>query len=398
MAGGVTKLGDALLDVWVYENPKEYVKGQHTWVYCHVTEEPQGTLLARIRDVDDNREEICVSVEKTETVPEQFVSSIGTKDGITINEKERERSYWQEQVACDFKPKMHFMHIESSSMCNLRCQYCVVSNNYNQIERSIISDEVLDAALASVRQMPEIRTIQVSGLGEPLLNPNFCKMLRRIHDETQVRSVWFFTNGMLLTKEVSDELAKIPLRMRIVFSIDGDTPEQNGIQRRGSVYSIVRENILYFLHQVRNRQKVTVQIHNLRLVKEDEPVYAPEFLLNDFGFVGIDCHRAFYFPELSRKQLDSQNILVHERPDKKICKRMFGQTTIRSNGDVVRCHWDSACSIVMGNVLKTPLKDIWYGKEYVELRKKMAPDVPIEELPEACRKCHAMNDGYLYKE
>lgn len=394
--GGVKRLGEAIVDVWAFGAMKGYRKDQHTWIFSKIVKEPHGSIVVKVWDKNGTCSKYDVKIEKIDTIPEQFTSTIGTKNGITVNEDEAE--FCEKQRACGMKPNIRLVHIESSSLCNLKCQYCVVSNNYNRIERGIISDKVLDAAIVSVNEMPEINTIQVSGLGEPLTNPEFCNMCWRIYKETHVRNVWFFSNGMLLTKEISEELAKIPLNFKIFFSIDGKTPEENGIQRRGSVYSIVKENILYFLKQIEGKKNFRVKIHNLIVTQEDDKIHTPEFLLNDFGFIGIDTHRAFYFPELSKEELHRQKIEIHQKPNKKVCKRMFGQATIRSNGDVIRCHWDSTCSVVMGNILDASLKKIWWGEKYVELRRKMMPEVPLEELPEACQKCHAMNEGYLYKD
>lgn len=152
------------------------------------------------------------------------------------------------------------------------------------------------------------------------------------------------------------------------------------------------------LKNIRNRLWFDVQIHNLNVQGRQENVLPPKFLLNDFGFLRIDSHRASYFPELSEEKLLADHILIYHNQHKQVCKRMFEQATIRSNGDVVRCHWDSTCSIVMGNILKTPFQQIWHGEHYRRLRMSMMPEAPFEQLPQACQKCHAMNDGFLYNQ
>lgn len=91
----------------------------------------------------------------------------------------------------------------------------------------MIGEDVLDRAIEVIQQTPTLKTVQISGLGEPLTNPNFCHILKRIEKETKIRRVWFFTNGMLLTPEISKRIAKSKLDVRIVVSIDGATPEEN---------------------------------------------------------------------------------------------------------------------------------------------------------------------------
>lgn len=393
-------LGTANLNVYVHQERKEFWPNQRNYVLQKVM--PLDTFPTMLRvEVYAGKKLVSImekAVDVTEETPEQFCSSIGTKNGITINDEKRTADLVQSVRDCDFKPPLKFLHIESSSACNLRCKYCVVGQNYQCIERSILSEEVLDRAIEIINQSPELKIVQISGLGEPLTNPNFCHILERIEKETKIRIVWFFTNGMLLTREVAKQISKSKLYLRIIISIDGATPEENDFYRKGSEYRVVRRNLMALLKNIRNRPWFDVQIHNLNIQGKEANILPPKFLLEDFGFLRIDSHRAFYFPELSEEKLRKAHISVYKNQHKHVCRRMFEQATIRSNGDVVRCHWDSTCSIVMGNVLKTPFEQIWHGENYRTLRKTMMPEVPFDQLPLACQKCHAMNDGYLYRQ
>lgn len=393
-------LGNATLNVYVHQERKEFWQNQRNYVFQKVM--PVDVSSACIRaEVHANGKVVSVAESAVlfeDDIPDQFCSSIGTKNGITINDDQKIADICESMRRCDFKPPLKFLHIESSSVCNLRCRYCVVSNNYQCIERSVISEEVLDRAIDVINQSPALRTVQISGLGEPLTNPNFCHILERIEKETHIRRVWFFTNGMLLTPEISKQIAKSRLNLRIVVSIDGATAKENNFYRKGSDYRVVRRNLLALLKNIRNRPWFDVQIHNLIVQDMQKNVSPPPFLLNDFGFLRIDSHRAFYFPELSEDKLMADHISIYRNKHKQVCKRMFEQATIRSNGDVVRCHWDSTCSIVMGNVLTTPFEEIWHGEHYRKLRMSMMPEAPFDQLPAACQKCHAMNDGFLYSQ
>jgi len=390
-----TYLGQATLGTWAWGGGACNEKSGNNFIFHKVIR----GLFARKVSLkvffgDGTIKKVIVTFDITNDIPEQFVSSIGTKKGLIVDDNEE---FIQKQIDCQFKPGPRLVHIESSSLCNLRCKYCVVSNNYMAIERGIISKEVLNAALKSINELPSVNTIQVSGFGEPLTNPNFVNLLWEISEKTKINNIWFFSNGMLLTKEISDEIAKIPLDFKIFFSIDGRNEHENEKQRVGSVYSVVKENIIYFLKQIQNKPNFRVKIHNLIIAGENERIYTPAFLLNDFGFISIDSHRAFYFPELERETLEKNGIKMHIYTNKKICKRIFSQVTIRSNGDVVRCHWDSTCSEVMGNILDKSLKEIFESDNYINFRKKMLFASSVTELPESCQKCHVMNEGYLYK-
>jgi radical SAM protein with 4Fe4S-binding SPASM domain len=394
-------LGDAVKDIYVIDINKRSGNENVNLAFTKVVEDLQEKYIY-VKSYNNNNElveELRIEILYRNEIPKEFISTIGSKNGLTVNSGiDKENEYCQKQVACDYKSTIHLLHIESSSLCNLKCQYCIVSNNYEQIERKVITDDVLTAAIKAVNLMPSLKTIQISGLGEPLTNPDFLYMCKRIYNETSIRNVQFFTNGMLFNKEISDGLVDIPLNFKITFSIDGHTAEENSIYRKGSDYEVVKSNVYYFLKKIVGKKNFWIRIHNLLIATQDEDIRTPDFLLNDFGFIQIDSHRAFYFPKLSKETLSQNKIAIYQNKSKKICKRIFSEATIRANGDVIRCHWDSDCSVVMGNVLKEEFSDIWYGEKYIYNRKLMLPDSPFEDLPTSCKLCHAMNEGYLYKE
>lgn len=330
-------------------------------------------------------------------IPSALKTKIGTKNGLTVNDSEEkflQRFQNQERLP------LNRIVIEPSSICNLKCEYCVVSNGSVKIDRGIMSKEVLDKVIEAINQNPNIKHVQLNGLGEPLVNKDFPNILRRLHEETNVSSVHFFTNGMLLDKDMCREIVKVPIKMRIMFSLDGHTALENDSQRKGSNYNIVKSNIEYLLEEIERfglQQQFDLRINNLILAPQNEEVLVPEYLLKDFGFLRIDSHRAFYFPQLSENPLKKKGVKFHKNPEKRICKRCFNETTIRSNGDVIVCCWDSGCTLTMGNILKNSIEEIWNGEEYTKLREKMRPDVSFDDLPPICKDCHAMNSGYLYK-
>lgn len=399
---GEINLGKAKKSIWT-ANTEKLENGITNWVYTKVIDKIYEGGDYSVRIVNNEKKQIYITeiypIVKDE-IPLTFISNIGTKNNLTINEgRDIENDFIAKQEAYYYKPPVKHLTIESSSICNLKCKYCIVSNNYHAIERCVISKEVLKKAIDIVNRLYDkgLRLIQLNALGEPLTNPNFIEMIWTIYQETKIRDILFFSNGMLFSKEISDALAEIPMKFRIFFSLDGHSPEENEMCRKGSNYEEIRENIYYFLHKIAGKTNFTVKINNLLINHKSEKTVVPEFLLNDFGFIFIDSHNAFFFPELSRKVLRKEGISFYKRKEKKICRRIFNETTIRANGDVIRCHWDSTCEIVMGNILKDTFEDIWEGEEYVSLRKNMLYSTKIEELPLVCQHCHAMNNGFLYR-
>lgn len=395
-------IGSAVQNIWI-SNKEKLARGGVNWVFTKILDNMEQGEKLLIRVVDKEKEysydlEICPIIR--DEIPATFISNIGSKNNLTINEgKNIQDKFIKIQESYSYIPPLKYLAIESSSLCNLKCKYCIVSNNYNAIERCSMSKRVLDEAISIVNRLYDkgLQRIQLNALGEPLTNPNFIEIVRRIYLETKIRDILFFTNGMLFSEEISDFLADIPMNFQVFFSLDGNSAKENNNYRIGSDYEKVKQNLYYFLHKIAGKTNFTVRINNLQINSIEGKAKVPEFLLNDFGFLQIDSHRAFNFPELSRKKLKRNRILIYEQKEKKICQRLFHEATIRANGDIIRCHWDSTCEIVMGNILKDRFEDIWGGAEYVSYRKQMLYSSEVEQLPLVCQHCHAMNNGFLYK-
>lgn len=394
------KIGEVNLNTYVIDIARRAGSKELNWCFSKVVDySPNKRIVIKAYVGNSSKILEVKDIIIQDESPTEFISTIGKKNGLTVNgDAEKEARYVEKVRREEYKTPISLLHIEISSNCNLECKYCIVSNGYNLIERGFISDAVLDRAIEGINELKTIKNIQISALGEPTLNPQLVNICERIYKETYVRNIQFFTNGMLFDRKLSDEISKLPLNFKITFSVDGHTPEENNSYRKGSDYEKVKKNIKYFLKKIEKKDNFWVRIHNLQInSQDDEDITPPEFLLNDFGNIQIDAHRPFTFPSLLHHQLQENGICVYAKAHKKICKRTFAETTIRHNGDVIRCHWDSKCEVVMGNILESSLKDIWLGDAYIEQRKKMMPEVPFDQLPEVCKRCHAMNEGFLYK-
>ena len=66
--------------------------------------------------------------------------------------------------------------------------------------------------------------LKISGFGEPLINPNIVEIVKYIHEKNCSNRVALFTNGSLLTPELSRNLVKY--LNHIVVSVNGINAEQ----------------------------------------------------------------------------------------------------------------------------------------------------------------------------
>lgn len=128
--------------------------------------------------------------------------------------------------------------LEVTSRCNLSCENCV-RNAWNE-PLGDMKPETFDRVMEDLSALPELREVYFGGYGEPLLHPDFEKMLERIKS-LGVR-VTLSTNGTLITEEKAKAL--IDLRIdRIYVSMDSPKADLFREIRGGADLDLVMENL-----------------------------------------------------------------------------------------------------------------------------------------------------------
>lgn len=168
--------------------------------------------------------------------------------------------------------------IELTEKCNLRCGYCIYnegcSDNRNFGTKDMSDDIALKAVDYAITHSNESDELAITFYGgEPLIKYDLMKKcinyaIENIHDKEL--SFSFTTNGVLMTKIMAEELARIE-KINILFSIDGPK-EIHDLYRRnaegkGSFEEALR-GLRYVVEAFGEKAKDTVYI---------SMVYAPPY-------------------------------------------------------------------------------------------------------------------------
>jgi radical SAM protein with 4Fe4S-binding SPASM domain len=130
------------------------------------------------------------------------------------------------------------LQLEVTGACNLACKMCLVRYRPKLGRRSGAMcfhtfRDVVDA-------LPGLRKLTLQGLGEPLLAPDFFRMVT--HATARGISTGFNTNGTFLTPDVSERLIRLGVDWLHV-SLDGATPTTYESIRDGADFGLVTRNI-----------------------------------------------------------------------------------------------------------------------------------------------------------
>lgn len=111
--------------------------------------------------------------------------------------------------------------ISPTMRCNLKCRGCYA---YNYSKKDDLSYEVLDRIVTEAEEIG-VAFITILG-GEPLVMPELFKL----YEEHPNMYFQFYSNGILMTKEVAEKLAKLG-NVAVMLSIEGFKKETD--ERRG---------------------------------------------------------------------------------------------------------------------------------------------------------------------
>ena len=152
--------------------------------------------------------------------------------------------------------------IETTSLCNLRCVMC----RHGTHPRDQSYENFPESLIPRLRGVISLAShVQLHGLGEPLMNPAFWKMLDLTHENQHVQ---INSNGQLLNKGNVDRILTTWLG-GIGFSIDAATPETYR-KIRGADFGRVVENIRYLIAQRRRLERARPHVSmSMTLMREN---------------------------------------------------------------------------------------------------------------------------------
>lgn len=198
------------------------------------------------------------------------------------------------------------------------------------------------------------------------------------------------TNGSLLTHELSDRLIEAGLT-RLLISVQGVTEEKyQKICGYKLNFEKFIEEIGYFYNHRKNC-KLYIKTVDIALDNEAEKEKFFEIFSPICDMLSVErILRTFDDVEYDNFMLKSDGYTRYgyKFQERKCCDSLFMRLNIATNGDVSAC----ACQwppLVIGNIYKTSLKDIWnkgIHKEYmIKHLKGLKNTIP------RCAKCESMS-------
>ena len=322
-----------------------------------------------------------------------------------------------------------FISVEPAAVCQLRCPACPVgrektaaltehrpatpdrAQNTDRLrltehrppsadriqtelhrEQTYMSLEVFRRVLEECKKTAWV--MQFYFQGEPLLNSELATMISEAHEAGLYTIV--STNAQAMTEQMAEDLVNAGLD-RIIISMDGLSQESYSAYRIGGDIEKCKA-ALRWLRKAKesngkSREPIVIELQCLRL-KSNEAEW--EELKKVYKSLGADKlslktaqlydysdgHELMPTDERYSRYIKGSDGKYRRRPLGKGCRRVWSGAVITTTGEVLPCCYDKARAYAYGNIMETPLKELYRNEKALDFRRNA-----IKERYDICREC-----------
>jgi MoaA/NifB/PqqE/SkfB family radical SAM enzyme len=312
------------------------------------------------------------------------------------------------------------LYLETTSRCNSLCETCILTFGGREPQKDLGWDEFRHV----VDQFPALDRVLLHGIGEPLLNRDLIRMI--VHLKERGATVLFNSNVITLGPRLGRQLIESGLdELRV--SLDATTPETYARVRGVDAYHKVVANLDAFARAKADARadspRVSLWFTGLKDNIEEIVGLVP--LAVRVGARGINLQRLVYNglglateeQSLYGRLQEREAAVIHateeaacaagiefsasgatapeisltpshdDRPWS-ACRRPWTLVYVTVHGNALPCciapwitgHYEG---IILGNLYRQSLEEIWWGAPYLAFRSAIQTDRP----PEPCRGC-----------
>jgi MoaA/NifB/PqqE/SkfB family radical SAM enzyme len=317
-------------------------------------------------------------------------------------------------------PLPRSLYLETTSRCNSLCETCILTFGGREPQKDLGWDEFRQV----VDQFPALDRVLLHGIGEPLLNRDLIRMI--VHLKERGATVLFNSNVLTLGPRLRRQLIESGLdELRV--SLDATTPATYARVRGVDAYHKVVANLEAFAQAKRDAHadypRVSLWFTGLKDNIEEIAGLVP--LAARVGARGINLQRLVYNGlglateeqslygrlqereagvihaseeaacaagiEFSASGATAPEISLtpsHDDRPWSACRRPWTLVYVTVHGNALPCciapwitgHYEG---IILGNLYRQSLEEIWWGAPYLEFRSAIQTERP----PEPCRGC-----------
>ncbi len=281
--------------------------------------------------------------------------------------------------------------VDPADTCNFKCKFCPTGDR-DLMEKTpgrnfgIMDFNLYKKIINDICEFEEpVKVLRLYKDGEPLLNPHFADMVKYAKDKGCAQKIDTTTNASLLNPKKNLEIIDAGLD-RINISIEGINKEHyESFSMVPINFKKMVDNIHHF-YKNKGECEVYIKINgDISSAEEHNKFY--EIFGNIADKIFIE-HIAPCWPEFEFKKVEVNrkfNLFGEKIKEVMVCPYVFYSIAVNSDGTASLCFLDWSRKLIIGDIKKNTIREIWNGRKLFKYRKmflmKKRKDHPI------CGKC-----------
>lgn len=289
------------------------------------------------------------------------------------------------------------LHLELTNLCNANCVFCPYQ--FQTRETEFMSDQVFQKAVADYVATGGGSVGLTPIVGDALIDPKFLQRVHHLRSLPQIDRIWLTTNCILLDKFTVDAILRSGINALNVSTAGFDAEMYQRVYRNGS-YQRMRRNVTEL---VKRNAELGFPVAITIALRPDRPLDAvmadPDFqpilaykpqLDFTWSFTSANGRitRAILPPSMKLRTVTARPVA---------CVNTYNGPIVLPDGSVMGCScvaaMDAFADLGIGNILQSPLADIWSGQRIRQLRSSFTSG----GLNPTCSGCDMYRDLEFYR-
>lgn len=263
------------------------------------------------------------------------------------------------------------VHIDVCSLCNFKCSFCFQADedaiNKKGLKRGLMDFELFKKIVDdSACFKDKFKKVKIGLHGEPTMHPELPQMIGYLKSRDVTEIIELFTNGSLLNPKLNKAIIDAGLS-RINISVEGLGSEKYKEVTGAKIDMDEFVKNIKDLYDIRNNCRIYIKIVDVNLSNQDKDKF-----YNTFGDI---CDEIFIenvvpqWAEINKFGLKTTGMYGQKiKKYKYVCPFLFMYLHFNFDGTASGCTLDWGREVLIGDVNKESVSEIWQGKRLKDLQ------------------------------
>ena len=277
--------------------------------------------------------------------------------------------------------------VELTNHCNLKCIFC--GQQTMERTKGFMNEKIFKKIVDECSKYDT--PIRLIRWGEPFMHQKIIEFCKYVKEKGLLLHIT--TNGLMVKEEQILEIINLEVDS-IIFSFQGVTKEEYQLMRNNQLYDKLKKNIFKFVELRGNKLKpfihisTTVTNESAKQIKEFKEYWRDKVDSIDIGktnllYLSANQIKSFGLTNKLESLKEKETIQKVYRP----CTEVYRKLSVNWDGKVSACCGDFDDFLIVGDINKSSLENIWNNSEELKIFRKLL-DKNKHKCLTLCSKCY----------